>query len=69
MGGCFCVRENIQYGVGCAPVGHPVFSINQQGLADPGKDFLDGLDQFYAKDGRRRHHDNGVVVQQLILQF
>ena len=51
------VAEDVHHHRGRAAMGHPVFRIDQQRLADPAEELLYALDQLDPEHRRRRHDD------------
>ncbi|MNH18202.1 hypothetical protein D3C79_779000 [compost metagenome] len=51
------VSEDVQDYLCRTTMGHPVFRIDQQGVAQPAEHPLHGLNQLDAEDRRRRHDD------------
>ncbi len=63
------VAEDVHHHRGRAAMGHPVFRIDQQRLADPAEELLHALDQLDPEHRRRRHDDRRLFAEQILLEF
>ncbi len=63
------MAEDVEQHIRCAAMGHPVFGIDDQRLANEGEQLLYCLDQLDPENGRRRNHDHGILADDLLLKL